>query len=393
MCGEYWCGLHPGVGTNGQIAMLQKLRGFDPIPVPSGLQGPLNREYQFEREFGLDKKLYEACLARLQKLKSSDPIPVPSGLQEPLNREYPCEHEFGLDVNFNLDCMVLSFTDIQQGNVSYWELVKLHDERWAALHGDADPSTIEDCESHGACLFVDDVGSDPTKPNGLLGCKYGDTPLLTADQKVATRINKFGFFRCRNWPIVLQSHPELRTFHEIAIQCGWLALDGSHPNWLPAIARATRVKKRRTNSRPEEPNVGTETFDKGHSTVEEELKLAEYSTIELPVTTERSDPAGERSNQTTTTVKLGDPKAYEWPDFYELDKWIYDNIWTQSHTDLSVNYKIFCSDKKRKSSLSSRNAFKNRAKRFADFNRLPHRNFSGEKPGVSDSVSDVSDTK
>ena len=67
--------------------------------------------------------------------------------------------------------------------------------------------------------------------------------------------------------------------------------------------------------------------------------------------------------------------SYEWPDEYERDKWIYENI--ECHLFLSLALKFeSLSASKHWTGVTARNAFKKIADRFARFHRFPQKRFS-----------------
>lgn len=75
------------------------------------------------------------------------------------------------------------------------------------------------------------------------------------------------------------------------------------------------------------------------------------------------------------TAETQERSVYEWPKEYENDKWIYENIHIQTFDDLSVNHKIEGNSKHWKVGFS-RNQYKARADRFADFHGFIHRRFN-----------------
>ena len=83
-------------------------------------------------------------------------------------------------------------------------------------------------------------------------------------------------------------------------------------------------------------------------------------------------PAGEPPTETYPLCSL---TPYQWPGEYANDKWIYENIEQHTLADLSVEHKIVADEKGWRSGFS-RNQYKTRSRRFAEFHGLEPRRLS-----------------
>jgi hypothetical protein len=91
--------------------------------------------------------------------------------------------------------------------------------------------------------------------------------------------------------------------------------------------------------------------------------------------------------ESTTLNAESNKKTYPWPEEYENDKWIYENIHLNKFEQLSIKHKKLKFSKRWKVGFV-RNTYKKRAARFAEFHGFEKRFFNTESNGVSG----VSDT-
>ncbi|WP_146529214.1 hypothetical protein [Novipirellula artificiosorum] len=173
-----------------------------------------------------------------------DGIEVPFSLRERLIQEYAQGEGDDLIVDFSQDTMVASLIEGEPENEGFWELVLQRNGQWVELTGDTDPDVFtRDWNRPRAIFFENDNGSNESQPEGVRfehehvvtknpprSITIVSDPAFTANQKIANRLEELGFFYCRHWPEVLEDHPELHVFQNIAIARGWLDSDGSHPN-------------------------------------------------------------------------------------------------------------------------------------------------------------------